>query len=244
MSSATARGAPSLTRCARAWPRLCHAIAAPVRGDALAHRLHQLAPLAPRRRTRSGGRSVHGAGAVFRADDGVGHRARRRPPVRAQAIADPGDRRTPHSSRRPSEATAVDAELATLAVTRARSGRGEGVREAGARRARRARARAHRDGPDPPDRLRPRPRPDGADAARRPPDAMKAVAALRSQPPATFDAAFVAAMIAQPRGGGGPVRGRVPRRPRRRGQGVGSPATAGAARAARAVRALRPRPSS
>ena len=35
---------------------------------------------------------------------------------------------------------------------------------------------------------------DGTDAA--PPDAMKAVVALRSQPPVAFDAAFVAAMIA------------------------------------------------
>ena len=62
------------------------------------------------------------------------------PPVLAQAIPDPG--RSPDAAfvAKASDAAAVDAELATLARdTRAR-GRGEGVREAGARRTRRDRA--------------------------------------------------------------------------------------------------------
>ena len=62
------------------------------------------------------------------------------PPVRAQAVADPG--RSPDAAfvAKASDAAAVDAELATLARDAGARGRGEGVREAGARHARRARA--------------------------------------------------------------------------------------------------------
>ena len=104
------------------------------------------------------------------------------PPVRAQAVADPG--RSPDAAfvAKASDATAIDAELATLAVTRTRAVKvkafAKQVLVAHAALARELAAMG-RTSPIAP-----------------PPDAMKAVAALRSEPSERFDAAFVAAMVA------------------------------------------------
>jgi putative membrane protein len=125
------------------------------------------------------------------------------PPGRAQAVADPG--RSPDAAfiAKASEATAVDTELATLAVTRARAA----VVKAFATQVLDAHTALAREfaamGRTSPIAGAPRAEPadaakdtkDAATADATSPDAMKAVAALRSQPPAHFDAAFVAAMI-------------------------------------------------
>ena len=129
--------------------------------------------------------------------------------VRAQAIADPA--RSPDAAfvAKASDATAVDAELATLAVTRARAAGvkafAKQVLDAHAALARELGAMG-RTSPiagapraEPVSTNAPAPQAASADAATAdgpPPDGMKAVAVLRSQPPAAFDAAFVAAMIA------------------------------------------------
>jgi len=135
------------------------------------------------------------------------------PPVRAQAIPDPG--RSPDAAfvAKASDATAVDAELATLALSRARAA---GVK-AFAQRVLESHAALARElgamGRTSPIAGAPRAEPvstnatapqiagaaasaDAATAEGPPPDGMKAVALLRSQPPAAFDAAFVAAMVA------------------------------------------------
>jgi putative membrane protein len=115
-------------------------------------------------------------------------------PVRAQAVADPA--RSPDAAfvAKASEAAAVDAELATLAATRAHAQKVKAfakqvleahaalVGELGAMGRTSSIAGA------------PRPEPPRTDAA--PPDAMKIVVSLQSRPPVEFDAAFVAAMIA------------------------------------------------
>jgi predicted outer membrane protein len=131
------------------------------------------------------------------------------PPVRAQAIPDPG--RSPDAAfvAKASDATVVDAELATLALSRARAAGVKAfakqvldthaalARELGAMGRTSAIAGAPRA--EPVSTSAPAPQAASADAATAegpPPDGMKAVAVLRSQPPAAFDAAFVAAMIA------------------------------------------------
>jgi putative membrane protein len=139
------------------------------------------------------------------------------PPVRAQAIPDPG--RSPDAAfvAKASDASAVDAELATLALSRARA---TGVkafatqvldahaalaRELGAMGRTSPIAGAPRAEPVSTNAPAPPTASTAASTAASgvaataegpPPDGMKAVAALRSQPPAAFDAAFVAAMIA------------------------------------------------
>jgi putative membrane protein len=131
------------------------------------------------------------------------------PPLRAQAIADTG--RSPDAAfvAKASDAIAVDAELATLAVTRARTASvkafAKQVLDAHAVLARELAAigrtspiagapRAEPAGPD-------AAMPDSAKAAATAPaatapDAMKAAAALSGKLPADFEAAFVAAMVA------------------------------------------------
>ena len=131
------------------------------------------------------------------------------PPVRAQAVADPG--RSPDAAfvAKASDAAAVDAELATLAVTRARAAGvkafAKRVLDAHAAIARELAAMGRTSPIAGAPRAEPAPanppalpaastvaaKPDGP-----PPDGMKVVAALRSQPAARFDAAFVAAMVA------------------------------------------------
>ena len=111
------------------------------------------------------------------------------PPVRAQAVADPG--RSPDAAfvAKASAATAVDAELSTLAVRRARTASvkafAKQVVDTHTALAREFTAMG---------RTAPK---DAAKADPPSPDAVKAVAALKSQPPADFDAAFVAVMIAR-----------------------------------------------
>jgi len=111
------------------------------------------------------------------------------PAVRAQAVADPG--RSPDAAfvAKASDAAAVDAELATLAVTRARAAAvkafAKQVLDTHAALARELAAIG-----------RTPPLAGAAKVDATPPDAMKAVAALRSVPPARFDAAFVAGMVA------------------------------------------------
>jgi putative membrane protein len=131
------------------------------------------------------------------------------PSVWAQAGADPG--RSPDAAfvAKASDAAAVDAELATLGATRARAA----AVKAFARQVLAMQAALARDlgamGRTSPIAGAPRaePGPTGAAAAGAatpgvgkpdapPPDGMKVVAALRSEPPAAFDAAFVAAMVA------------------------------------------------
>ena len=131
------------------------------------------------------------------------------PSVRAQAISDPA--RSPDAAfvAKASDATAVDAELATLALSRARTAAVKAfaqrvldshaalARELGAMGRTSPIAGAPRA--EPVSTNAPAPQAASADAATAegpPPDGMKAVAVLRSQPPAAFDAAFVAAMIA------------------------------------------------
>ena len=125
-------------------------------------------------------------------------------PVQAQTVGDPG--RSPDAAfvAKASDAAAVDAELATLAVTRARAA---GVK-ALARQVLDTHAALARElaamGRTSPIAGAPRaepsrtegPAPDALGADRPPPEGMKVVAALRSQPLARFDAAFVAAVIA------------------------------------------------
>ena len=94
----------------------------PVRGDALAHRLHQLWPPRSVRRKRVRRKERASCGAPYLALAMASAIALAAvPPVRAQAVADPG--RSPDAAfvAKASDATAVDAELATLAVTRART---------------------------------------------------------------------------------------------------------------------------
>jgi len=131
------------------------------------------------------------------------------PPVRAQAIPDP--QRSPDVAfvAKASDATTVDAELATLALSSARTtavkvfaqrvldSHTALARELGAMGRTSPIAGAPRA--EPVSTNAPAPQAASADPATAegpPPDGMKAVAALRSQPPAAFDAAFVAAMIA------------------------------------------------
>ena len=131
------------------------------------------------------------------------------PPVRAQAIPDP--QRSPDVAfvAKASDATTVDAELATLALSSARStavkvfaqrvldSHAALARELGAMGRTSPIAGAPRA--EPVSTNAPAPAAASADAATAegpPPDGMKAVAVLRSQPPAAFDAAFVAAMVA------------------------------------------------
>jgi len=131
------------------------------------------------------------------------------PPVRAQAIPDP--QRSPDVAfvAKASDATTVDAELATLALSSARTtavkvfaqrvldSHTALARELGAMGRTSPIAGAPRA--EPVSTNAPAPAAASADAATAegpPPDGMKAVAVLRSQPPAAFDAAFVAAMIA------------------------------------------------
>lgn len=129
-------------------------------------------------------------------------------PVRAQAVADPG--RSPDAAfvAKASDAAAVDAELATLAVTRARTAQVKAfAKQVLATHAALARELAAMGRTSPiagapraePARLEGA-APDAAKAEGPPPDAMKAVAALRSLPPAGFDEAFVAAMVASREG--------------------------------------------
>ncbi len=140
---------------------------------------------------------MEGAGAVFR--HGVGHRARRRAVGARSAIPDPG--RSPDAAfvAKASDATAVDAELATLALSRARAA---GVK-AFAQRVLDSHAALARElgamGRTSPIAGAPRAEPvstnapapqtasaaasaDAATAEGPPPDGMKAVAVLRSQP--------------------------------------------------------------
>ena len=135
------------------------------------------------------------------------------PSVRAQAIPDPG--RSPDAAfvAKASDATAVDAELATLALSRVRTTAvkafAQRVLEAHAALARELGAMGRTSPIAGAPRAEPvsmnAPAPQAANAAASadaataegpPPDGMKAVAVLRSQPPAAFDAAFVAAMVA------------------------------------------------
>jgi putative membrane protein len=130
-------------------------------------------------------------------------------PARAQAVADPG--RSPDAAfvAKASDAAAVDAELATVALKRARAAAVKAfarqvlgthaalVRELAAMRRTSPIAGAPRADPAPADSAtHGASSADPAKADAPPPDGMKAVAALRSQPPAAFDAAFVAAMVA------------------------------------------------
>jgi putative membrane protein len=130
-------------------------------------------------------------------------------PARAQAVADPG--RSPDAAflAKASDAAAVDAELATLALKRARAAAVKAfakqvldthaalARELAAMGRTSPIAGAPRAEPAPTDAATPGAA--SADAAKSdapPPDGMKVVTALRSQPPAAFDAAFVSAMVA------------------------------------------------
>jgi putative membrane protein len=129
------------------------------------------------------------------------------PPVRAQTLVDPG--RSPDAAfvAKALDAAAVDAELAALAMTRATA---TGVKTF-AKQVLDTRTVLARElaamGRTSPIAGAPRAEPksdaaptkdahDGARADAPLPDAMKAVASLRSQPPRAFDAAFIAAMIA------------------------------------------------
>ena len=129
-------------------------------------------------------------------------------PARAQAqaaaTADPG--RSPDAAflAKASDAIAVDAELATLAVTRGRAAAVKAfakqvlvthdalARELAAMGRTSPIAGAPRAEPAPADTATP----GAAQPDAPPPDAMKAVVALRSEPAARFDAAFAAAMVA------------------------------------------------
>jgi putative membrane protein len=115
-------------------------------------------------------------------------------PARAQAVADPA--RSPDAAfvAKAGDATAVDAELAALAATRTHTvdvkALATQVLDTHTVLARELAAMGRTSPID----GAPHADPAKADAA--PPDPMQAVAALRSQPPDRFDAAFVAAMIA------------------------------------------------
>jgi putative membrane protein len=125
-------------------------------------------------------------------------------PVQAQATADPG--RSPDAAfvAKASDAAAVDAELATLALTRARGpavkGLAKQVLDTHAALARELAAMGRTSPIAGAPRVEPAPTGGAASAEARAeapaPDGMKAVAALRSQPPARFDAAFVTAVVA------------------------------------------------
>jgi putative membrane protein len=128
------------------------------------------------------------------------------PPGWAQAVADPGRSADAAFVAKASESSAVDADLATLAVTHARAAAVKAfakqvldahtalARELAAMGRTSPIAGAPRAEPAPADSAANDTK-DAAKADAPSPDAMKAVAALRSQPPAHFDAAFVAAMI-------------------------------------------------
>ena len=123
-------------------------------------------------------------------------------PARAQPVtrtvpappADPG--RSPDAAfvAKASDAAAVDAELATLAATRARSAAVKAFAKQVLDAHTALAGELEAMGRTSPIAGAPRAEPAKADAAAT--GAMQAVAALRSQPPAAFDAAFIAAMIA------------------------------------------------
>jgi putative membrane protein len=123
------------------------------------------------------------------------------PLARAQAVADPG--RSPDAAfvAKASDATAVDAKLAALAVERASTTAvktfAQQVIDGHTALARDLAAMDRTSPIAGAPRAEPAASTPSAKGDAPPPDEAKELAALRSQPPRAFDAAFVAAMIAR-----------------------------------------------